>query len=321
MSRPNKQGIDYFPMDVNFDSEVKLLIADKGIGALGVWVTLLQLIYSDNGYYIDNGKKLLLRLKIETMLEVDEIKQIIDAMLDLELFDVDKYEKYQILTSKGIQNRYFLAAKKRKIVYVDKNYLCEGVSVSDNTIYLDVNSEFIPQSKVKESKVNKSKVKESKEEDLCRVDDDLRDNHVIRDDKDPTARSYKNNSEIEEEKTPIITIPLTGQTKEFPITQKMVDNWQEDFPNIDVLAELHKMRAWSDANPNKRKTIKGVKRFVVSWLSRSQDKPNNPNLSVGGNATISGYSRKFENTRLVNNEEALKRFLEGLELQKKEAVL
>ena len=36
------------------------------------------------------------------------------------------------------------------------------------------------------------------------------------------------------------------------------------------LIELKKMQAWSDANPEKRKTARGVKAFIVNWLSREQ---------------------------------------------------
>jgi hypothetical protein len=36
------------------------------------------------------------------------------------------------------------------------------------------------------------------------------------------------------------------------------------------------MAAWSEANPQRRKTDKGVKRFVVGWLSKQQDKGGMP---------------------------------------------
>ncbi len=32
------------------------------------------------------------------------------------------------------------------------------------------------------------------------------------------------------------------------------------------------MTGWLDANPTKRKTARGIKRFVNSWLARAQDK-------------------------------------------------
>ena len=32
------------------------------------------------------------------------------------------------------------------------------------------------------------------------------------------------------------------------------------------------MIGWIDANPKKRKTRQGIKRFIASWLSKEQDK-------------------------------------------------
>ena len=32
------------------------------------------------------------------------------------------------------------------------------------------------------------------------------------------------------------------------------------------------MKCWLNANPKNRKTRKGVERFIVAWLNRSQDK-------------------------------------------------
>jgi len=46
-----------------------------------------------------------------------------------------------------------------------------------------------------------------------------------------------------------------------------IDRWQMAYPQADVLGELRKMSAWCDANPSRRKTPRGVKRFVVNWLS------------------------------------------------------
>ena len=56
------------------------------------------------------------------------------------------------------------------------------------------------------------------------------------------------------------------------VTASKVSTWQVLFPAVDVRQELNKMRAWSDANPSKRKTKRGVERFIVNWLSREQDR-------------------------------------------------
>lgn len=47
--------------------------------------------------------------------------------------------------------------------------------------------------------------------------------------------------------------------------------WEETYPAVDITQELKKMAAWSDSNPTKRKTRKGIERFINNWLSRTQD--------------------------------------------------
>jgi hypothetical protein len=65
-----------------------------------------------------------------------------------------------------------------------------------------------------------------------------------------------------------------------------VIQWQKTYPAVDLFAELAKMESWLDANPSKRKTSKGIKRFVNSWLSRAQDKGGSSPLKAEGQKTI-----------------------------------
>ena len=135
MARPTKQGVDYFPVDVQFDDNVELFIAECGAGGLGILITIWQLIYRDKGYYTHIGDDLTLLIRRRTMSEVEDIENTINTALKRDIFDREKFEEHEILTSKGIQKRYLLAAKKKKIVDVNENYLCEGVSVGENVIY------------------------------------------------------------------------------------------------------------------------------------------------------------------------------------------
>ena len=48
--------------------------------------------------------------------------------------------------------------------------------------------------------------------------------------------------------------------------------WKETYPAVDVEQELRKMVAWSHSNPTRRKTRRGVNRFINSWLAREQDR-------------------------------------------------
>ena len=58
----------------------------------------------------------------------------------------------------------------------------------------------------------------------------------------------------------------------FPVYEQDVKGWQMTYPSVDVVCELRKMKAWLEANPNRRKTRTGMKRFINGWLSREQDK-------------------------------------------------
>lgn len=48
------------------------------------------------------------------------------------------------------------------------------------------------------------------------------------------------------------------------------------YPNVDVKQQFNVMRGWCLSNPAKRKTCRGIKRFVNSWLAREQDKGAKP---------------------------------------------
>lgn len=79
---------------------------------------------------------------------------------------------------------------------------------------------------------------------------------------------------------PIVAITLNDGS-EFGIDEKQVEEWSLTYPNVDVVAELRKMRQWSIANPKKRKTRRGVMAFANTWLAKEQDKPAKPGASGG----------------------------------------
>lgn len=47
--------------------------------------------------------------------------------------------------------------------------------------------------------------------------------------------------------------------------------WRETYPAVDIEQELRRMIAWLDSNPTKRKTRRGIERFINNWLARTQD--------------------------------------------------
>ncbi|WP_230640250.1 hypothetical protein [Shinella sumterensis] len=69
----------------------------------------------------------------------------------------------------------------------------------------------------------------------------------------------------------VIDLPAT-QGQVVGISQADVAEWQSAFPAVDVPQQLRAMRQWLIANERNRKTARGMRKFVVSWLSRDQDR-------------------------------------------------
>lgn len=69
----------------------------------------------------------------------------------------------------------------------------------------------------------------------------------------------------------VCLLPLnTGE--EYAVTADQVEEWAKLYPAVDVPQELNAMRGWCLANPTKRKTQKGILKFINSWLSKEQDR-------------------------------------------------
>lgn len=85
----------------------------------------------------------------------------------------------------------------------------------------------------------------------------------------------------------VISIILNDKT-EYEITEADVMAWKEIYQAVDIMQELRKMKGWADANPSKRKTRGGIKRFINGWLAKEQDKYHGP--GGGQNGAASQYS-------------------------------
>lgn len=68
-----------------------------------------------------------------------------------------------------------------------------------------------------------------------------------------------------------ILLPLNdGSVYDVPLDK--IALWKEVYPAVDVDQELKRMIAWLDSNPARRKTKRGITKFINSWLSKEQDK-------------------------------------------------
>jgi len=56
----------------------------------------------------------------------------------------------------------------------------------------------------------------------------------------------------------------------FELQDNDLQMYKQVYTSIDVDTELRKMIAWLVSNPSKRKTRRGVLKFVNSWLNRAK---------------------------------------------------
>jgi len=125
MARPLKKGIDYFPLNVDMDEEdehVYMLEAKFGVEGFGVLIKLLMWIYR-NGYYYSWGEKEQLFFARKKAVDITLCRQVCDFCIQSGFFCKHLYEKYGILTSRGIQKRYLEATQKRKKILFIKEFL------------------------------------------------------------------------------------------------------------------------------------------------------------------------------------------------------
>lgn len=87
--------------------------------------------------------------------------------------------------------------------------------------------------------------------------------------KQPKKQAAKQPENVDN--TPALAfIPLTGN-KQYELKQSQVEKWAELYPAVNLSQEVSKMIGWLDANPTKRKTSRGILKFMNNWLSRAQD--------------------------------------------------
>ena len=156
MARPNKEGLDYFPFDVDFFSDEKIgsISGEFGIKGEITAIKLLCAIYR-NGYFIlwnDALKMSLLRGLPGIRLEL--LEQIVTRLVRWGFFEQTLFSTVSVLTSKGIQERYFKAIKRRKD---SSNYPYLLVNVDNNKVNVSNNDINVNTNPIKERKGNKNR--------------------------------------------------------------------------------------------------------------------------------------------------------------------
>lgn len=164
MARPTKTGLDYFPFDVDFfaDEKIAAISGEFGIKGEITVVKLLCAVYR-NGYFILWNEPLKYKLLRDLPgVSPELIDQIVNRLVRWGFFDEGLFDSVKVLTSRGIQKRYFSITRRRNTT--DGSYILipdvkNGVSDDKKEVIDDKNTgaDGLLSTKTQQSKGNESK--------------------------------------------------------------------------------------------------------------------------------------------------------------------
>ena len=116
--RPPKEGLDYSEWDLwvlDNDKKIDALLEAQGALAFVVYFYLTQHAYAEHGYYLDwdyDSCPTTAR-RLGRGVSAEYVRCCVEKCLQVGLFHKGLFESHGILTSEGIQKRYWKVAKNR----------------------------------------------------------------------------------------------------------------------------------------------------------------------------------------------------------------
>lgn len=160
MARPTKQGLEYFSFDTDFFSDVKIRRISRACepASTSILICLLCNIYRDKGYYIAWDENLPFVVADTIGTTEGAVEEVIKKAIQVGFFDKELFDKYKILTSNGIQNRFKSAVSRREEIEYVVDYL---VSERKNEVIAYKNEVIDDRSTQSKVKVKRKKNKEN----------------------------------------------------------------------------------------------------------------------------------------------------------------
>lgn len=164
MARLNKQGLDYFPLDVDFflDDKIRFVVAKYGYAAEAVIIRLLCRIYREGYFTLWNKDVAILFAESLAGCDLRFVTVVVKELIKRDFFDEKIFKSYSLLTSKVIQKRFADATVRRKSIdKVDKYWLLGEVEKEQSVQLSGINVNINSQKKVKEKEIENETENES----------------------------------------------------------------------------------------------------------------------------------------------------------------
>lgn len=279
MARPAKQGLDYYPLDVDFlqDIKVRRLLRAHGAQAIAVIINIYSQIYKDEGYYLAWSPDREFWTADELDLEEGEVAAVLSEALAVNLFDAAIFEQYGVLTSAGIQARFFGAAGRRKRVsYRDEFILIDlepfpnaiiddtnRVSANRNRVNVDINPENVDRNPTQAGtgriNVDRNKTTPTKDTEKAKLTP-----------KSTAAQREENRVNVDRNRVNVYTNPVSAHINpENVYNNQQSKDKDKDKDKTHTLSDKSDREGESshveDKAPRKRKPTLQEQRFNLFW--------------------------------------------------------
>lgn len=277
MARPVKEGLSYFPFDVDFDvnEKTEAIMGEFGTKGTLIFIYLLLAIYR-KGYFLKWND--LVKNQIANRVagaSGDLVEQVVSRLIAYGTFNKGLFDSAKVLTSQRIQETYLDATKRRKAAKPTLYWVNDNNNSSSNGVNVDINR----QSKVNKSKVNKSKVKQHRDgssmpKNKDEVDKQMALSHFYQDNFGPISpfidqklsywlEDFNDNAEMVKAAMERAVLRRAS----FKYADKIMSNWLKN--NIRTIAdvkaaELAFEKKHSKTGYSKPKRVKGP---VPAWAS------------------------------------------------------
>lgn len=292
--------MEWFKHDINslVDDRLSALVQRFSANGYAVYFCVVEALYANEGEAV--GKLVLKRLSKEFGIPLDTVVEICEYAASDECNHLlhkveDGYASKRVCIA--IQKKDEITRKKKEGLRKrwDKYRSDKALSSTDNVsepidIYKTSNRSAVEDYKKSNSDVIDKPTEESREEE--RREDKSREDicssspsqgevlHAT--DIKQTESTYvssvspepeeSDSTDKEKQERPVFVEIEALKGEKVAILESDVEKWQEAFPAVSVKEEVLRASSWLDANTSNRKTAKGMKRFLVNWLSRSQDR-------------------------------------------------
>ena len=240
---------DWFPHDYNAasDAKVRSLIRRHGATGYGLYWHLVEIMHAEKAMHSSVAIDALI-------IGLNEDEQTVTAVLKtLQMLELIRADDNDVLTiqrvTRNLSERESISERRQKAAA--KRWRSEDKQPNLDANAMHMHSKCNANAMQVQSNCNANTIHNNT--------DKIVSNTIVR----ATTQSSE-----------IAWYLATNSNDTVAITAEQVQRWQALYPAVDVMQSLRSMAGWLEANPTRRKTKRGMLKFVNNWLQRDQDKPN-----------------------------------------------